>query len=99
MMRRGFIINIPKVREMLKLLYNTPTWRLSVDKMSNRRATTLYFNAFNQAKLRNKNGSGTQTDALLILTFDEVVSSKNSEKQKKHKVDAVTVEQLSFLND
>ena len=99
MMRRRFIINIPKVREMLKLLYNTPTWRLSVDKMSNRRATTLYFNACNQAKLRNKNGAATQTDALLILTFDEVVSSKNSEKRKKHKADIAKVEQLSFLND
>lgn len=83
---------------MLKLLYNTPTWRLSVDKLSNRRVVALYFNAYNQARLQNKNGAATQTDGLFILTFDEIVSSKNPEKQKKRKKDTPTVEQLSFLD-
>lgn len=93
------MIDVLKAREILKLLYNTPTWRLSVDKLSNRRVMALYFSSYNKAQLRKKNGVATKTDTLFISTFNEIVSSKSIEKQKKLKTDTIIVEQLSFLND
>lgn len=90
-------MNIDGARRALKLLYDTPTWRLAVDKMSNKRVVSLYFSTVRQAKVRSKRGFQTLIDTQILRTASEIIAAKAPEKLKKSRPIPYKVEQLSFL--